>query len=148
MDTKTDLARRGRAGRGERVTDASEPPLASLIPIAVVIAAGCEPCATSMVERALRQGAPVALVMSTLRIVAAVRSADCFARAVGPEVVARMEKPLRAGRAALRHRGHAGTPGACSCQAPGSRSTGSRSSSRRTLELLRVAGHPAPTTAR
>ena len=76
--------------------------LDELIPIAVVIAAGCEPCAERMVERALRQGTPRHLIKRTLAIVAHVRSRDCFAQAVGSDVIARMEKPLEAGREALR----------------------------------------------
>jgi hypothetical protein len=79
--------------------------LEDVIPIAVVIAAGCESCAQSMVKRALRQGAPGQLVRQTLAIVARVRSADCFVEAVGPDVIARMEKSLQAGRNALRASG-------------------------------------------
>lgn len=76
--------------------------LEELIPIAVVIAAGCEPCAVRMVDRALERGAPADQVMRTLRILAQVCSTDCFARAVGAEVVARMRTPLAAGSKALR----------------------------------------------
>jgi hypothetical protein len=79
--------------------------LEDLIPIAVVIAAGCEPCAERMVERALSQGTPGHLVRRTLGIVARARSTECFVQAVGPEVIARMEKPLQAGRRALREAG-------------------------------------------
>jgi hypothetical protein len=75
--------------------------LEDVIPIAVVIAAGCESCTESMVERALNQGTPAQLVRRTLGIVARLRSTDCFVQAVGPEVIARMEKPLQAGRRAL-----------------------------------------------
>lgn len=78
------------------------PRLEDLIPIAVGIAAGCERCAERMVERALKGGATKRLIERTLGIVANLRSVDCFARAVGPEVIARMEKPLQAGRKALR----------------------------------------------
>jgi hypothetical protein len=77
-------------------------PLDDLIPIAVVIAAGCESCAEKMVSRALRQGSAPAQVERTLGIVAKLRSLDCLTEAVGPEVVARMAKPLEAGRRALR----------------------------------------------
>ena len=80
---------------------ASTAALQALIPIAVVIAAGCESCATSMVERALSQGTPKHLIRRTLATVAYVRSRGCFAQAVGPDVVARMEKPLEAGTRAL-----------------------------------------------
>lgn len=86
---------------GQRVTVRLE----DVIPIAVVIAAGCEHCAESMVERALSEGTPPELVRRTLGIVARVRSTECFVQAVGPEVIARMEKPLHAGRRALREVG-------------------------------------------
>ncbi|MBZ5589741.1 MAG: hypothetical protein LAO05_14380 [Acidobacteriia bacterium] len=79
--------------------------LEDVIPIAVVIAAGCERCAERMVERALSQGTPGHLVRLTLAIVARVRSTGCFVRAVGPEVIARMEKPLQAGSKTLRESG-------------------------------------------
>jgi hypothetical protein len=81
--------------------ETSAPKLEDLVPIAVVIAAGCERCAERMVRRALQQGSPRRLVERTLGIVAHVRSTDCFVAAVGPEVVARMDKPLEAGRRAL-----------------------------------------------
>lgn len=76
--------------------------LEDLIPIAAVIAAGCESCAQKMVERALRQGTPRPLIRQTLGIVGNLRRRDCFSKAVGPEVIARMEKPLEAGRQTLR----------------------------------------------
>ena len=79
--------------------------LEDVIPIAAVIAAGCEPCAKRMVERALRQGTPIHLINRTLGIVARVRSTECFVQAVGSEVIARMEKPIQAGRRALREAG-------------------------------------------
>jgi alkylhydroperoxidase/carboxymuconolactone decarboxylase family protein YurZ len=75
--------------------------LEDLIPIAVVIAAGCESCAEKMVHRAIDQGSPKPLIGRTLRIVARLRSLDCLAQAVGPEVIARMDKPLQAGEKAL-----------------------------------------------
>ncbi len=81
---------------------ASTAALQTLIPIAVVIAAGCESCAASMVERALSQGTSEHLIRRTLATVAYVRSRACFAQAVGSDVVARMEKPLEAGTRALR----------------------------------------------
>jgi hypothetical protein len=85
-------------GSGERAV----PRLEDLIPIAVVIAGGCEPCAERMVLRALRQGSPRRQIERTLGIVAHLRSQGCFAQAVDAEVIARMEKPLQAGRKALR----------------------------------------------
>lgn len=82
---------------------ASTVALESLIPIAVVIAAGCEPCAESLVERALRLGTPADLIERALAIVAYVRSRPCLERAVGAEVVEHMQKPLQAGQRTLRH---------------------------------------------
>ncbi len=89
------------------------PPLPLLVPIAVAVAAGCEPCAVSVVRRALALGAPRRLVGDTLRIVAAVRARACFVREVGPDVAGRMDAPLRAATQALRageagERGNAG----------------------------------------
>ncbi len=78
------------------------PHLEDVIPIAVVIAAGCERCAERMVSAALARGAPKLYIERTLRIVAHLRSRDCFAQAVGPEVIARMARPLAAGKKRLR----------------------------------------------
>lgn len=80
----------------------SKAALQTLIPIAVVIAAGCETCAQRMVERALGEDTPVRLIRQTLATVAYVRSQECLARAVGVDVVARMEAPLEAGIRTLR----------------------------------------------
>ncbi len=79
----------------------SEARLQDLIPIAMVIVGGCEPCAENMVKRALKQGSSWQDIDKTLRIVAGLQALDCFAKAVGPEVIARMEKPLAAGRRTL-----------------------------------------------
>jgi alkylhydroperoxidase/carboxymuconolactone decarboxylase family protein YurZ len=76
--------------------------LQDLIPIVMVIVGGCEPCAEKMVNRALSEGSSWEDVDKTLRIVANMQKLDCFAKAVGPEVVARMEKPLAAGRRTLQ----------------------------------------------
>ncbi len=75
----------------------SEARLQDLIPIAMVIVGGCEPCAEKMVTRALGQGSSWQDIDKTLRIIADMQKRDCFAKAVGTEVVARMEKPLAAG---------------------------------------------------
>ena len=75
--------------------------LQNLIPIAMVIVGGCESCAEKMVERALREGSTFQEIDKTLRIVAGTQELGCFASAVGPEVVARMVKPLEAGRRTL-----------------------------------------------
>lgn len=76
--------------------------LQNLIPIAMVIVGGCEPCAESMVNRALQQGCSWQDIDKTLRIVASMQRLDCFAKAVGTDVVARMDKPLAAGRRTLQ----------------------------------------------
>jgi len=73
-----------------------------LIPIAMVIVGGCEPCAEKMVIRALQQGSSWQDIDKTLRIVANMQRLDCFAKAVGTDVVARMDKPLAAGRRTLQ----------------------------------------------
>ena len=75
----------------------SEPRLQDLIPIAMVIVGGCEPCAENLVTRALKQGNSWQDIDKTLRIIGSMQRADCFAKAVGTDVVARMEKPLAAG---------------------------------------------------
>ena len=80
----------------------TEAKLQDLIPIAMVIAAGCETCAEKMVARALEEGSSWQDVDKTLRIVASMQKMDCFTSAVGPEVVARMDKPLCAGRKILQ----------------------------------------------
>lgn len=76
--------------------------LHDLIPIAVVIVGGCEPCAEKMVTQALAQGSSWEDVDETLRILADMQKRECVAQALGAEVVARMEKPLAAGRKTLQ----------------------------------------------
>lgn len=88
-------------GHDSHSRHAGENRLEDLIPIAVVIAAGCESCAGRMVERALREGSTPRGIERSLRIVEHQRSLDCFRSAVGPDVVARMEKPLEAARKTL-----------------------------------------------
>ncbi len=75
--------------------------LADLILIATVIAAGCEPCAENAVGRALKEGSQ-RHIQRTLDIIAKIQKLDCFAKAIGTDVVARMEKALAAGRGTLR----------------------------------------------
>ncbi len=67
----------------------------------MVIVGGCESCAEKMVERALHEGSSFQNIDKTLRIVAGMQKLGCFANAVGPEVVSRMDKPLEAGRRTL-----------------------------------------------
>lgn len=75
--------------------------LANLIPIAVVVVGGCEPCAEKMVKQAVAQGSSPQEIDETLRILADMQKRNCVKQALGPEVVARMDKPLAAGRKAL-----------------------------------------------
>ncbi len=75
----------------------AKPQLQDLSPIVMVIVGGCEPCAEKMVKRALEQGSSAKDINMTLRIVADMQKRECFAKAVGTEVVSRMDKPLAAG---------------------------------------------------
>ncbi|MFI5168376.1 MAG: hypothetical protein ACHQQS_17350 [Thermoanaerobaculales bacterium] len=105
--------------RNRKSTEPAAAGFEHLIPIAVVIAAGCEPCAKRMVEEALRHGTPSHHVARTLAIVARLRSAECLAVAVGAEVVARMDKPLDVARRTLRERSPAPEePSCCHHSAP------------------------------
>ncbi len=72
--------------------------LQNLIPIAVVVVGGCEPCTEKMVKQALAQGSSWQDVDETLRILADMQKRQCVSQALGPETIARMEKPLAAGR--------------------------------------------------
>lgn len=95
-DVSTTSAEAQTSPRGQ------EARLQDLIPIAMVIVGGCEPCAESMVHRALQQGSSWQDIDTTLRIVASMQKHDCFAKAVGTQVVAGMDKPLAAGRKTLQ----------------------------------------------
>jgi hypothetical protein len=75
--------------------------LQNLIPIAVVVVGGCEPCSEKMVTQALEQGSSWEDVEETLRILDDMRKRECVIAALGPETIARMEKPLAAGRRTL-----------------------------------------------
>ncbi len=75
--------------------------LQNLIPIAVVIVGGCEPCAEKMVTQALAQGSSWQDIDETLRILADMQKRKCVLQALGSEVVARLERPLAAGRRTL-----------------------------------------------
>jgi hypothetical protein len=55
-----------------------------------------------MVNRALQQESSWQDIDTTLRIVASMQKQDYFAKAVGPDVLARMDKPLAAGRRTLQ----------------------------------------------
>ena len=75
--------------------------LQNLIPIAVVVVGGCEPCAEKMVTQALAQGCSWQEVDETLRILADMQKRQCVIQALGPETIARIKKPLAAGRRTL-----------------------------------------------
>lgn len=90
---------RAPAGSGQ---PASLPKLEDLIPIAVVIAAGCEPCAERMVRRALSQGSPRRHIRKVLGIVAHMQELDCLVEKVGEGVTARMAPALAMARRVLQ----------------------------------------------
>ncbi len=75
--------------------------LQNLIPIAVVVVGGCETCAEKMVTQALAQGSSWEDIDETLSILADMQKRQCVIQALGAETVARMEKPLAAGRRTL-----------------------------------------------
>ncbi len=90
--------------------------LQSLIPIAVVVVGGCEPCTEKMVQQALAQGSDWQDVDETLRILADMQKRQCVSQALGADVVARMEKPLAAGRRTLEQMKPRETPlDGCGC---------------------------------
>jgi hypothetical protein len=94
--------------------ETASPALEDLIPLAAVIGAGCGPCAERMVARALQHEDARPLVERTLAILTGVSGAKCFEASVGPEVVDRMKRSLRAGRMALDRTRRDETSGATS----------------------------------
>lgn len=90
--------------------------LQNLVPIAVVVVGGCEPCAEKMVRQALAQGSSWQDVEETLDILADMQKRDCVKKALGAETIARMEKPLAAGRRTLEEaRPRETAPAGCGC---------------------------------
>jgi len=73
----------------------------NLIPIGVLTVLGCEKCSVEAVNWALQQGSSFDDIEHTLRTVAVMQKLPCFKDQFGPEVNARMEKPLAAAREAL-----------------------------------------------
>jgi hypothetical protein len=73
-----------------------------LIPLAVVIAAGCVPCAERQVARALAQGRTKDEIKKTLGILAYMTRAPCFKDAIGVERISSMRGPLEAAGRALK----------------------------------------------
>ncbi len=94
--------------------------LPNLIPIAVVIVGGCETCAEKMVKQALAQGSSHDEIDETLRILADMQKRECVLKALGVDVIARMEKPLAAGRRTLDEAMTASCGAACGCSASAS----------------------------
>ena len=76
--------------------------LENLVPIAVVIAAGCEPCARRMTERALAAGTPRRAIRRVLKMVDHMHRQECLAENVGSDAMARMTEPLEAATTTLR----------------------------------------------
>ena len=70
--------------------------LENLIPLAVVIACGCEPCAESCVRRALAAGSSRREIQKALAIIQHMKTVGCLIERVGSETVGRMESPLAA----------------------------------------------------
>ncbi len=90
--------------------------LQNLLPIAVVVTGGCEPCAEKMVKQALAQGSSWEEIDETLRILADMQKRQCVAQSLGAETVARMEKPLAAGRRTLEEaKPHEAAVSGCGC---------------------------------
>lgn len=97
MDTVQILQDPARLEEKQAPQERTEVRLQDLLPIAMVIVGGFESCAEKMVERALHEGSSIQDIDKTLRIVAGMQKLGCFAKAVGPGVVSRMDKPLTAG---------------------------------------------------
>lgn len=108
MDTVQILQGRGKLAEKPSAEERTEVSLQDLLPIAMVIVGGCEICAEKMVERAIHEGNSFQDIDKTLRIVAGMQKLGCFANAVGPEVVSRMDKPLAAGWRTLEKAMHPG----------------------------------------
>jgi hypothetical protein len=106
---------RGAPGPEARAANAETPPqaharpqdgtdrekLEDLIPIAVVIAGGCESCAEGMVRRAVEAGSAPRHILRTIAIVADLHERECFRKNIAPEVVERMKGPLARARKIL-----------------------------------------------
>lgn len=91
--------------------------LEDLIPIAVVLAAGCETCAERMVRHAVEAGSERRHILRTIAIAADLRERESFRANVAPEVVERMAGPIARARATLDEltgtEARAGTQGSC-----------------------------------
>jgi hypothetical protein len=96
--TMTPDAQRRECGGAPEPRPSDQPTLQNLIPIAVVIAAGCESCAEKMVRRALQEGSSRQQVLKTIGIVESLHGAECFRNAIAQDVRDRMVKPLARAR--------------------------------------------------
>ncbi len=114
MDTVR-IATDSNSASGQFEAQKTEARLQDLIPIVMVIVGGCETCAEKMVARALSEGCAWQDIDRTLRITAGMQKMDCFASAVGPEVVSRMHKPLAAGRRSLERAVAPRAEAGCGC---------------------------------
>lgn len=90
-----------RPQSGDAPAKDAPPKLEDLIPIAVVITAGCEECAERNVRRAIEAGSVPRHVLRTIAIVADLRERECFRAKIAPEVVERMKGPLEKARRTL-----------------------------------------------
>ncbi len=88
--------------------------LENLIPLAVVICGGCEPCAERMVKQALTQGTSFDDIDATLNILADMQKRECVSQALGTEFQQRMTRPLAAGRKTLEQ-ARAESSSGCGC---------------------------------
>ncbi len=98
-------------GCGPETRPSDQPTLQNLIPIALVIAAGCEPCAEKMVRRALQEGSSRREVLKTIGIVEHLHGSECFRSAIAQEIRDRMEKPLARARQTAEEAGAEGKEG-------------------------------------
>ncbi|MDH3433890.1 MAG: carboxymuconolactone decarboxylase family protein [Gammaproteobacteria bacterium] len=89
------------AQRMVTVSSSDAPKLEDLIPIAVVIAAGCEPCAQRAVAKALNDGSSARHIRKVLAIVAHMQQLQGLVHQVGPQVIARMNRPLEMAKRTL-----------------------------------------------
>lgn len=97
-DTSRAVAMKTIPGSNETMVVGS---IENLIPIGILTVLGCEKCSAQAVNWALQQGSSFDDVERTLRTVAVMQKLPCFKDQFGPEVSARMEKPLAAARNAL-----------------------------------------------
>ena len=73
----------------------------NLVPIGILTVLGCEKCSAEAVNWALQQGSSFEDIERTLKTVAVMQKLDCFKSQFGPDVNARMERPLAAANEAL-----------------------------------------------